>query len=141
MIIGGTTFTQRERNSARRQWTLSCFLPARIRHYLYHDIQHVWLDNKEIYNTVRIVKLQRLVSGVWQDLPKCTDLLLSFKTIRIVGLAWDPLIDEAWPFAPPNDNFGYYRLDFWKQFGIRLGTPIPGLAHGGPPVHTRRRRR
>jgi len=51
--------------------------------------------------------------------------LLSFGKLRIMGLAWDPLIDDAWPVTAPNDNFGYYRLDFWKQFG----PPFPLLAN------------
>lgn len=85
----------------------------------YYDIQHVWFDNKPVI--CQIVKFQRLVSTgpeVWADIPKCMDLLMSLGTIRIVGLAWDPVIDEAWwPPMAPNDNFSHYRLDFWKQFG------------------------
>ncbi len=106
--------------------------------HLYHDIQHIWLDNKAILG--KIVKFQRLVRGVWNDIPPCTDLLLSFGTIRILGLAWDPVIDEAWwPPAAPNDNFGYYRLDFWKQFGgafpltANIATRVPTLP-ALPPV-------
>lgn len=108
----------------------------------YYDIQHLWLDNKSIYDTVQIVKFQRLVGGVWSDIPACMDLMLSFGKIRIVGLAWDPIIDEAWwPPVAPNDNFSHYRLDYWKQFGAShqlLGDtnvrvpPLPAL----PPVVT-----
>lgn len=106
--------------------------------HVYHDIQHMWLDNKPIIG--KIIKFQRLVAGLWSDIPPCTDLLLSFGTIRILGLAWDPVIDEAWwPPAPPNDNFGHYRLDFWKQFGgafpltANIAARVPMLP-GLPPV-------
>lgn len=93
----------------------------------YHDIQHIWLDNKPIIG--KIVKFQRFnpqpAPGTWQDLPACVDLLVSFGTIRIMGLAWDPVIDEAWwPPVSPNDNFGHYRLDFWRQF-----EPFPPGPH------------
>lgn len=83
----------------------------------FHDIQHVWLDNKPIIG--QVVKLQKLVNGVWTDIPPCTDILLSYGTIRIVGLAWDDVIDDIWPLTDiPNDNFGYYTLDLRKQFGV-----------------------
>lgn len=104
----------------------------------YHDIQHVWLDNKSIIG--QIVKFQRLVGNVWKDIPPCTDLLISFGTIRVLGLAWDPVIDENWGLAlSPNDNFGYYVLNFWKQFGAAVAltgnitTRVPALP-AMPPV-------
>lgn len=107
----------------------------------YYDIQHIWLDNKSVI--CQIVKFQRLVSAipeVWADIPRCMDLLVSLGKIRIIGLAWDPIIDEAWwPPVGPNDNFNYYRLDYWKQFGpshVLLGnTPVrvPALP-ALPPV-------
>lgn len=83
----------------------------------YHDIQHIWLDNKGIIG--QIVKFQRINKlGVWEDIPACTDLLFSFGKIRVMGLAWDPVIDEAfWPATEPNDNFGYYSICYWRQFG------------------------
>ncbi len=143
MTIGGTTYYKLNAGSwnslVAGSGRFSLLLTAEdTAGHLYHDIQHVWLDNKDISGTVRIVKLQRRVNGTWKDIPACTDLLLSFRTIRIVGLAWDPLIDEAWPFVPPNDNFGYYRLDFWKQFGgahALLGdtyTRVPALPAAAP---------
>ncbi len=118
--------------------------------HLFYDIQHIWLDNKQMYYTVgsetlytvRIVKFQRLIGGVWSDIPPCMDLQISFGKIRIVGLAWDPIIDEAWwPPVAPNDNFSHYRLDFWKQFGPAhelLGNTfvrVPALPPM-PPVST-----
>ena len=88
----------------------------------YFDIQHIWLDNFPII--AEIVKFQRKIENpspppldLWADIPACTDLLLSFGTIRVVGLAWDPVIDTAWwPPVSPNNNFGHYELGFWKQF-------------------------
>jgi len=106
----------------------------------YFDIQHVWLDNFPIIG--QIVKFQRKdpTSGTWTDIPPCTDLLLSFGTIRVVGLAWDPVIDTAWwPPVRPNDNFGHYQLEFWKQFSVVTSpltsstTRVPALP-GAPPV-------
>ncbi len=107
----------------------------------YHDIQHLWLDNKPIIG--KIVKFQRLLNGVWQDIPPCTDFLFSFGTLRVVGLAWDAVIDEAWwPPVAPNDNFGYYNLVFWKQFSPitspltgNIATRVPILPPA-PPVAT-----
>ena len=110
----------------------------------FYDIQNIWLDNLPILG--EIVKFQRRVSDPppehWEDIPACTDLLLSFGSIRIVGLAWDPPIDVAWwPPVPPNDNFDHYRLDFWKQFGPshpltgNVTSRVPALP-GAPPVVT-----
>lgn len=107
----------------------------------YYDIQHAWLDNKGI--TGQIVKFQwkNPQTGLWEDIPPCEDLSMKkFGTIRIMGLAWDPVIDEAWwPPVSPNDNFGLYRLTFWKQFGAEvpltgdITTRVPALP-GMPPV-------
>jgi hypothetical protein len=106
----------------------------------YFDIQHIWLDNFPIIG--KIVKFQQKISGTWKDIPACTDLLLSFGTIRVVGLAWDPVIDTAWwPPVSPNDNFGHYQLDFWKQFSVvtsalvNVTSRVPALP-GTPPVPT-----
>jgi hypothetical protein len=92
----------------------------------YYDIQHVWLDNFPIKG--QIVKFQRN-GPAWEDIPPCTDLLLSMGTIRVVGLAWDPVIDDAWwPPVSPNDNFGHYQLDFWKQFSIVTSPLINSIS-------------
>lgn len=109
--------------------------------HLYHDIQHIWLDNHLIEG--RIVKFQWLnkETNVWEELPECKDLSMSkYEKIRIVGLAWDPVIDEAWwPAVAPNDNFGFYNLKFHKQFGswkdLTLDIPnrVPALP-AIPPV-------
>lgn len=128
MTIGGTTYYKLNPSS----WNSGPAASGRFSLLLtaedttgvtYHDIQHIWLDNKSIIG--KIVKLQRAVAGVWTDIPPCTDLLFSFGNIRIMGLAWDPVISEAWwPPVSPNDNFGLYRLTFWKQFGA--GVPLTG---------------
>jgi len=145
---GGTTYYAlkagkwRSTASGRYSFLLIVEDTASPANHRYYDIQHLWLDNKQIYDTVRIVKFQRLIDGVWSDIPPCTDLVVSFGKIRIVGLAWDPIIDEAWwPPVVPNDNFSHYRLDYWKQFGSRqvlLGKTfvrVPALP-ASPPVTT-----
>lgn len=111
----------------------------------YHDIQHVWLDNHPIQVKLVAFQWKNPATGNWETIPECTDLsLATHGLIRILGLAWDPLIDEDWwtpPAAPsqPNDNFGHYRLDYWKQFGpteqLLGATPnrVPDLP-AAPPV-------
>lgn len=136
--LNPTTWNSAAAGSGRYSLLLSAEDTAGHRFF---DIQHVWLDNKEI--TGRIVKFQKQNqrTGAWEDIPTCTDIHLSFGTIRIIGLAWDPLIDEAWwPASAPNDNFGYYNLKFWKQFsGIAspltgdVGARVPALP-ATPPV-------
>jgi len=92
----------------------------------YYDLQRTWIDNWEV--VCQIVKFQIFNGTAWVDLPPCTDLLLSYGTIRIVGLAWDALIDSAWPATAPNDNFKQYSLAYLKQFSgawssIAIATP------------------
>ena len=109
--------------------------------HLYHDIQHIWIDNHNIKG--KIVKFQwyNEKSNAWEDLPKCKDLSMKkYGKIRVMGLAWDPVIDEAWwPAVAPNDNFGHYNLRFWKQFGASqnltsdIYTRVPALP-ASPPV-------
>lgn len=101
----------------------------------YHDIQQVWFDNREIL--CQIVKFQRLdpATNAWVDIEPCKDLLVSMGKIRLVGLAWDPVIDEAWwPAAPPNDNFGYYNMDFKKQFGAYVPLTAGNIASRVPAL-------
>ncbi|MCD4694966.1 MAG: hypothetical protein K8S16_01900 [Bacteroidales bacterium] len=109
--------------------------------HLYHDIQHIWLDNHLIKG--KIVKFQWFneVAGIWDDLPICKDLSMKkYGNIRVMGLAWDPVIDENWwPAMAPNDNFAYYNLRFWKQFGAaqvltgNISNRVPALP-AIPPV-------
>ena len=123
--VGGTTYyalhAERWSSAVNGRYSLLLVVEdtATPTNHRYYDIQHVWFDNKTVI--CQIVKFQRLVSTapeVWADIPTCMDLLMSLGTIRIVGLAWDPIIDQAWwPPIAPNDNFDYYRLNYWKQFG------------------------
>jgi len=109
--------------------------------HLYHDIQHIWLDNHNILG--KIVKFQwyNEKTSAWEDLPKCKDISMKkYGRIRIVGLAWDQVIDENWwPPVTPNDNFDFYNLKFKKQFGAyqnltgNITTRVPALP-ATPPV-------
>ncbi len=109
--------------------------------HLYHDIQHIWLDNHQIMGEIVKFQWYHEQTGVWKDLPKCKDISMKkYGEIRVVGLAWDPVIDENWwPAVAPNDNFGYYNLRFWKQFGPshpltgNIVNRVPVLP-GTPPV-------
>ncbi|HKO44670.1 MAG TPA: hypothetical protein VJU84_15430 [Pyrinomonadaceae bacterium] len=105
----------------------------------YYDVQHIWLDNWPVQ--CKIVKFQKPSNGGWVDIPPCTDILLSWKKLRIVGIAWDSLIDKDWgiPGPPPNDNFEGYAMGYRKQFvpgGVTIITattrvPSP-MTFGGP---------
>jgi len=109
--------------------------------HLYHDIQHIWLDNLNILGDIIKFQWWNEKTSAWEDLPKCQDLSMKkHARVRIMGLAWDPVIDEAWwPPAPPNDNFDHYNLKFKKQFGPYHGltgdisTRVPALP-AAPPV-------
>jgi len=95
----------------------------------YFDIQKVWLDNWPV--VAKLVKFQIPgdTSGTWVDIPFCTDILISWNKLRIIGLAWDALIDSAFPATTdPNDNFDSYSLTYSKQFisgseSISVSTP------------------
>jgi hypothetical protein len=90
----------------------------------YYDLQRIWLDNWSVL--CDIVKFQKpgKVAGTWEDIPPCTDILISWGKLRIIGLAWDHLIDSAWPVSAPNDNFASYGLSFHKQFVGSESIPI-----------------
>lgn len=105
----------------------------------YYDVQHIWLDNWPVQ--CKIVKFQKPSNGGWIDIPPCTDILLSWKKLRIIGIAWDALIDKDWglPGPAPNDNFDNYALGYRKQFvagGVTIisaATRVPSpLTFGGP---------
>jgi hypothetical protein len=82
--------------------------------FVYYDTQKVWVDNH--YVRAQLVKFQREINGVWTDLPHCTDIMLSWGKLRIIGLAWDALINPLYPVTRPNDNFASYGLNYAKQF-------------------------
>ncbi len=77
----------------------------------------VWIDNH-----LRPEASITLIGGVMG----CGDLHLQDfvgKTAEIRGVAWDPPIDPTAPQQKPNDNFGFYSLDFQKNGGA--GGNIP----------------
>jgi len=86
----------------------------------YYDLQRVWLDNWPVI--CKLVKFQKpgVMPDTWEDIPPCTDILMSWQKLRIIGLAWDALIDSdpAWPTTAPNDNFNSYALSYQKEFAL-----------------------
>lgn len=146
--IGGTTYHKLkagEWNSADAgNGRFSLLLTVRdTAGHMYHDIQHVWLDNQPIRGKIVKFQWKNTETGSWEDIPKCEDLSMKkIGTVRILGLAWDPVIDEDWwPPTAPNDNFGHYYLNFWKQFGGvqsltgKITNRVPALP-ATPPVAT-----
>jgi hypothetical protein len=101
---------------------------------LFHDIQHIWLDNEPVYGQI---------TGI-ENVAPCADLTLSqFANtgMTVEGIAWDRLIDDAAPDVTPNDNFDRYRLTLYKQgggshavgtFGNRVISPFRKT--GAPPT-------
>lgn len=99
--------------------------------HTYYDLQRIWLDNFPV--VCQLVKFQKpgVLAGTWEDIPACTDIQMSWRRIRIIGLAWDSLTDAAWPTTAPNDNFDHYSLSYQKQFSPAADAiPIlPTLDH------------
>ena len=98
----------------------------------YYDIQHVWIDNRHITGKI---------TGVVGVDPCEVFHLKNFvgSSISIQGLAWDPLIDEAFDHdLVPNDNFGGFTMAMYKQ-GVGAPYQIAGstsrvpAAKVGPP--------
>ena len=58
---------------------------------------------------------------------------MSWKKLRVIGLAWDALIDKDWAPTAPNDNFDQYRLWYAKEFVagsvsiLTSGTRVPNI--------------
>lgn len=91
----------------------------------YYDLQRTWLDNWPV--VCQMVKFQKpgATAGTWEDIPPCTDILLSWQKLRVIGLAWDALADNTWPATAPNDNFDQYGLAYQKEFvGSAVSIPI-----------------
>ena len=107
----------------------------------YFDLQRIWVDNWPV--VCQLVKFQKpgAAAGTWEDLPPCTDIMMSWKKLRIIGLAWDFLIDDdpAWPTTAPNDNFDQYALSYRKEFVASAnGIPIaPTVDHPSLSPNTR----
>ena len=77
---------------------------------IFHDIQHIWLDNLPVHARI---------TGILNVDP-CAELQLSQfadTNMEVLGIAWDRVIDDAFPETPPNDNFDRYRLRLFKQGG------------------------
>jgi hypothetical protein len=91
----------------------------------YYDLQLIWLDNWPVI--CKILKFQKPgeTPGTWTDIPPCTDILMSWQRLRIIGLAWDALADSAWPVTAPNDNFDSYGLSYQKEFSLTPPDAIP----------------
>lgn len=91
---------------------------------VYYDTQKIWIDNH--YVRAQLVKFQRQENGIWVDIPSCTDILMSWQKLRLIGIAWDGLINPAYPATRPNDNFDHYALSYAKQFVAgSVAIPIP----------------
>jgi hypothetical protein len=76
----------------------------------FHDIQHIWLDNLGVFAKI---------TGILNVNP-CVELELSqfaSASMEVQGVAWDRLIDAAFPDTAPNDNFDRYTLTLYKQGG------------------------
>jgi hypothetical protein len=100
----------------------------------FHDIQHIWLDNLPVYAKI---------TGI-HNVDPCAELQLDQfvnMNMEVLGIAWDRLIDTAFPDTPPNDNFDRYRLKLFKQGGgdYEIGTFTDRVIHpfrkdGGYPT-------
>ena len=88
----------------------------------YYDSQKAWIDNHHVRAYIYSFKRFNPAISDWEMVKPCDDLLMSWGTIRIIGIAWDALIDPDYPDTlVPNDNFDRYDLSYRKQFF--LGTP------------------
>ena len=137
MTIGGTTYfkLQADRWGSGVSGRLTLLLTAEdttAGPHRYHDIQKIWLDNKSPL---------ALISGI-ENVKPCAELTLSQFVgtgMTVLGIAWDPLIDDALPDTVPNDNFDQYSLTLYKQGGGNhpIGgatTRVPARKTGAPPV-------
>src|SRR5262249_42528180 len=138
MTIGGTTYFKLDASrwgSGSLSGRLTLLLTAEdttAGPHRYHDIQKIWLDNKQTL---------ALISGIVNVKP-CAELSLSQFVgvmMTIQGIAWDPLIDDALPPTAPNDNFNRYDITLYKQGGgsHAVGgatTRVPTRKTGAPPV-------
>ena len=85
----------------------------------YYDIQKVWVDNENIEGIITKIGSQ----------PPCTDLYMrdklgNFKTIDILGTAYDPLIIAGDLTQPTSDNFNQYQVNILKQSAAAANTII-----------------
>lgn len=85
----------------------------------YYDIQKVWVDNESIEGIITKIGSQ----------PPCTDLYMrdnagNFKTVDIMGTAYDPLIIPGNLSQPTSDNFDHYHVSIQKQSAAAANTII-----------------
>jgi len=137
MTIGGTTYFKLQAGfwyssgSGRLTLLLTAEDTTAVPHR-YHDIQKIWLDNKDVL---------ALISGI-ENVKPCAELSLSQFVgtgMTVLGIAWAALIDDALAPTPPNDNFDKYSLTLYKQGGgsHAVGgstTRVPARKTGAPPV-------
>jgi hypothetical protein len=108
--------------------------------HIYYDLQRIWLDNFPVVYEITKFQKPGLAPGTWDDVPPCTDLHMSWKKIRIIGIAWDSLVepDPAWPTTNPNDNFDKYTLSYQKQNATSSASitiaPTPDHPALGPNI-------
>jgi len=137
MTIGGTTYFKLDggfwySSGSGRLTLLLTAEDTTAGPHRYHDIQKIWLDNKQTL---------ALISGI-KNVKPCAELSLSQfvgALMTILGIAWDPLIDDALPQTSPNDNFNGYNITLYKQGGgsHAVGgatTRVPTRKTGAPPV-------
>jgi hypothetical protein len=107
---------------------------------IYNDIQKVWVDNWPVLAYITRLQIPDPTPtdpNHWKDLPPCTDILVSWKKLRILGVAWDRVIDGNFDKTlHPNDNFAQYILAFYKQFdgGTTIKTDTQRVILAGTPT-------
>lgn len=103
---------------------------------LFHDLQHVWIDNKPLGPGHAKVSQ---IAGI----PPCEVVNLSQFAVdggdcgqpwpaQVLGVAFDDYIEEG-NVARPSDNFGGYRVWVKKDGAANPGTSVPIPGPGGPP--------
>ena len=91
----------------------------------------VWIDNQPAI--AEITKVGNVGPG-------CGGLLVlsdyhvkkKLSSCLIMGFAWDPPIDPAYPAVPPNDNFDSYTLTLAQALTVLAGQPY-GTSRVPPP--------
>jgi hypothetical protein len=84
---------------------------------IFHDIQHIWLDNEPVFAQITAI----------ENVKPCAELTLSQfagVNMKVLGIAWDRLIDAAFPATAPNDNFDQYKVTLFKQGGGSHVVPL-----------------
>ena len=91
----------------------------------YYDSQKVWIDNHWVRACIYGFQWLNPTTAAWEMVKPCEDLMISWGKIRIIGIAWDALIDPDYPDTlVPNDNFNRYELSYRKQFFLGIPPTI-----------------